>query len=753
MVFEILNTYALTQYYDIEQQPGISRRDAKKVQYAWLDDEEIAGQLLDFKDDRLARITVQLPQIHCASCIWLLEHLYKLQPGIIQSKVNFLRKEAFITFEHEAVSLRTLAEMLAAIGYAPDLTMESLNKDRRVKPVDRSLYYQLGVAGFTFGNIMLLSFPEYLGLEDHRFREWFGYLNILLALPVLLYSARSYLLSAWHGLRKGHLNIDVPITLGIITLFGRSVFEILTQQGAGYLDSLAGLVFFLLIGKWFQQKTYHRLSFERDYKSYFPIAATLVTEEGEKAVAVQKLNVGDTIIVRHRELIPADGILLRGKAQIDYSFVTGESQAVEKESGEKLFAGGRQAGDAIELTVVKEVSQSYLTQLWNDSAFEKEERTRTASDLADAIGRKFTIVILTIAAVTLLYWFPRDAGLAFNAFTAVLIIACPCAVALSVPFTFGNVIRFMARQGCYLKNTLVIEQLAKINNIIFDKTGTITKATDNQVHYKGAVLSGEERICISALARQSGHPVSRQIAMYLDAENGEVQLVDFNEIPGKGVYARVNGHSVALEKNEQGTAAVMDGRQLGIFRIGNLYRAGFSSLLDQWRNAFELYVLSGDQDAERRVLEQNFSADHIFFDQSPRDKLDFVDRLKSTDSGAQVLMIGDGLNDAGALQRSDVGIVISEDTNNFTPACDVILDARHFDKLPSLLLLARKSITVVYMSYALAFIYNVVGLSYAVQGTLSPVIAAILMPLSSITIVLFGVGMSTWMAHRQFRRD
>ncbi|RLD19189.1 MAG: ATPase P, partial [Bacteroidetes bacterium] len=428
MVYEILNAHELTQYYTIDDRPGISRQKEGKVQYGWLDDVEITEQLVDFKDDKITRITLQLPQIHCASCIWLLEHLYRLQPGIVHSTINFLKKEAYISFEHDSVSLRQVAELLSAIGYPPQLNLDSLSEDHKVKAVDRTLYYQLGVAGFAFGNIMLLSFPEYLGLGEGRFQTWFGYINIMLALPVLLFSARPYLLSAWHGLRERHLNIDVPITLGVLTLFIRSVFEILPHSGAGYLDSLAGLVFFLLIGKWFQQATYHRLSFERDYKSYFPIAASVMTDDGEQSVAVNKLEVGSTIIVRHKELIPADGILLRGKGYIDYSFVTGESQPVEMKSGEKIFAGGRQMGDAIEVTTVKKVSQSYLTQLWNDSVFAKEDTKQGASDLADAVGKKFTYVILAIALVTLLYWLPKDIGYAVNAFTAVLIIACPCAV-------------------------------------------------------------------------------------------------------------------------------------------------------------------------------------------------------------------------------------------------------------------------------------------------------------------------------------
>ena len=751
MVYEILNAHELTQYYAIDEKPGISRRGKRAEQFAWLDDPEIADKLVDYKDDKISRITLRLPQIHCASCIWLLEHLYRLQPGIVQSTVNFLKKQAYISFEHDAVSLRQVSELLAAIGYTPDLNLDALENEGRVKAVDRTLYYQLGIAGFAFGNIMLLSFPEYLGLGDEAFKVWFGYLNILLALPVVFYSARPYLQSAWAGLREKQLNIDVPITLGIIALFGRSVFEILSQQGAGYLDSLAGLVFFLLIGKWFQQKTYHQLSFERDYKSYFPIAATVINDGGETTVAVNKLQVGETILVRNQELIPADGILIRGDANIDYSFVTGESLPVSKASGEKLYAGGRQMGDSIQITTIKKVSQSYLTQLWNDSAFDKQEAKASASDLADAIGKRFTWVILAIATATLIYWLPKDTGYAINAFTSVLIIACPCAVALSVPFTFGNVIRYMARMGLYLKNTLVIEKMAKINTIVFDKTGTLTYAVDNQISFDGVPLDEAELVNVRSLARQSGHPVSRQIAAMAGAEGEFNEVSLLKEIAGQGVSGIVGETEIALEKHPHGTALTIDGTQRGIFRMANKYRSGFEELISQWKGNYDLYVLSGDRPHEQKVLEQYFDSTNLFFDQSPREKLEFIDRLKSNNAEHQVMMLGDGLNDAGALQRSDVGIVIAEDTNNFTPACDAILDAAEFDRLTSFIRLARKSINVVYMSYALAFVYNVIGLSYAVQGTLSPVIAAILMPLSSITIVLFGVGLSTIMARSEIK--
>jgi Cu+-exporting ATPase len=449
---------------------------------------------------------------------------------------------------------------------------------------------------------------------------------------------------------------------------------------------------------------------------------------------------------------------MRGKAIIDYSFVTGESEPVEKQKGDKVYAGGRQTGDSIELTVIKKVSNSYLTQLWNDAAFTKKDQSRTASQIADQLGRRFTYIILLIAFGTLIYWLPRDTSLAVNAFTAVLIIACPCAVALSIPFTLGNVIRILGRFGFYLKNTNVIEHLARANTVVFDKTGTITLAGRNTISYEGDPLTKKDMQRIRLLASQSSHPVSRQIVRYMDRNgNGEVLeatgrndgIEDYREQPGKGIRAVVHGVTVEIRKAQRGgTEILIDGIFRGIFQMQYHYREGLASLINLWKQKYRLYLISGDNDMERKSLEKFIPAENLHFDQSPADKLNFITHLMESHQDAHVIMIGDGLNDAGALQKSHAGIVVAENTNNFTPACDAILDAAQFTLLPAFVELSRKSLRIVYLSYGLAVIYNIIGLSYAVQGTLSPVIAAILMPLSSVTIVLFGVGMSSLAARR-----
>ena len=767
MVYEILNINDLTQFYKIEKKAGISFKNKKKNPYTYLDDRVIVEKLIDFSNEKISKATFHIPQIHCASCIWLLENLYKLNDGILAAKVNFLKKELYITFAKSATTYREIVELLATIGYAPSINLNDLESPKQ-EIVDRRFYYQLGIAGFAFGNIMLLSLPEYFGLTEKTFQEVFGYLNILLILPVLFYSSRGYWTSAWQGLRHNCLNIDVPITLGIFTLFTRSLFEILTHTGAGYMDSLAGLVFFLLIGKWFQQVTYYQLSFERDYKSYFPVAVTVLKNGVETSVALSQLNIGDVLVLKSGELIPADGILQKGKARIDYSFVTGESETISKVAGEMLYAGGRQIGGTIRVGVTKKVTQSYLTQLWNEDTFQKNTSATTTSILANRIGQYFTYAILTVAFITLLYWLPKDLPLAINAFTAVLIIACPCAVALSIPFTFGNALRLLGQSGFYVKNIHVLEQLNNLTTVVFDKTGTITETAASKLDYQGSPLTMEEKVAIYTLASQSTHPKSRQIVAYFSKMIKDQQsprwrnvppteptrdaysftqfpiVKNFQEVLGQGINGHVNRLQVKIEKvlakDIPGTAIWINGQLKGVFVSHNQYRNGFGQLVQQWKNKYKLFLLSGDNDKEQVTLTKWITKANLHFNQSPKGKLQFIQQLQQRKE--QVVMFGDGLNDAGALRQADVGIVITENTNNFSPACDAILDARQFDHLPDFIHYAQQSLKVVYAAYGLAFIYNIVGLSYAVQGTLSPVIAAILMPLSSITIVVFGIGMT-----------
>ena len=758
-VYGIFQAHDLSYYYELEGTPGQTPREAQN-KYDFLDDPLIAERLLEFQDASHHVIVFNIPHIHCSSCIWVLENLGRLNPGVYSSQVDFPKKEARVHFDPERISLKELVSLLSAIGYEPSITLEQY--DKKEKKADRRLIYQLGVAGFAFGNIMFLSFPEYFESGEfwlEQYKGLFRWIMFSFSLPVVFYSGSGYLVSAYKGLRSGILNIDVPIALGILVLFLRSTIEIAFDLGQGFFDSLAGLVFFLLLGKFFQQRTYSFLSFERDYRSYFPIAVTRLLEEGkEEDIPVYEVAKGDRLLIRSGSLIPADSILLKGRGQVDYSFVTGEARPVAKESGDRLYAGGKQLSGAIEIEVLKPVSQSYLTELWSDSAFSENPGT-AFRNLTDRIGKRFTLTVLAIAFTAAAFWLWKDPSRTLNVLTAVLIIACPCAIALAAPFTLGNLLRIFGRAGFYVKDTESLERMARIDTAIFDKTGTITTTRKNSIHYKGIELTEKEATVLKNTLRASGHPLSQALYRELAPFN-IVPLDAFEEHLGEGLEGRASDQSVRVGSSrfvkggsegetEKGSEVHFSSNDTykGRFVIQNSYRQGARELFRELDRSSSLAVLSGDNESERASLEELLPPlTPLYFNQKPREKLEFVRQLQR--EGKQVLMVGDGLNDAGALAQSEVGIAVSEDASLFTPACDAILDSRQFSKLADMLGITRKAIKVIYMSFAFSLMYNVVGLYFAVTGQLEPVIAAILMPLSSISIVAFTTVATNWIGRK-----
>jgi Cu+-exporting ATPase len=762
-VYEILKESNACDYYNIESHPGIKIKEAEIGQkYAYLDHEEIRGDLLEFSDGGISKIRLFIPSIHCSSCIWLLENLNRIQKGILHSMVNFVKKEVAITFKEDELSLRKLVELLVSLNYIPQITLDDLDR-KKARKNQRKIYYQLGVAGFCFGNIMLFSFPDYLaGAKpiDQAFIHNFAYFNLILALPVVLYAAQDYFISAFRGLRKKIINIDVPIALGVSVLFLRSAYEILAGIDQGYMDSLAGLVFFLLIGKWYQGKTYQALSFERDYKSYFPVAVTIINEDGqESTIPLKNLKPGNRILVRNQELVPADAILVKGDGHIDYSFVSGESTPVHKQVKDRIFAGGRQVGSVIELIVEKEVIQSYLTELWNQDLHQKNE-FRGLNSIVNKVSQYFTLVIISISLAAGIYWLFHDPSLAMNAFTSVLIVACPCALALTIPFAFGNTMRIFGRAGFYLKKTEILEELSEVDTIVFDKTGTITQNDAFEIGLDNIDLNETDSLLLKSLVRHSSHPLSQALYRSLPGESLK-EVYGFYEVPALGIEGKVDGHSIKagsesfisgieseIKTYTTRVYVSIDEKLKGFISIRNQYRPGMQKAIQELKAKYELHLLSGDNDAEKTNLLPLFGDEgSLHFRQSPKDKLMYIEKLKN--SGKTILMVGDGLNDAGALKESHVGITIADNVYHFSPACDGILDSDRFRQLPGFIQFSHTAMHIVKAGFILSFIYNIIGISFAAAGLLTPLLSAVLMPLSSVSAVAFATFATLFMAKRK----
>jgi Cu+-exporting ATPase len=753
-VYEILQQNQLCDYYDLDNKPGISPKPFYKEKWAYLDNEEIQKQVLRFQSSNLDIVELHIPGMHCASCIYLLENLHKVLWGVISADVNFVKRDIIIKYDPREVSLRKVVETLCAIGYAPVINMQ-LAEEKKKKKTNRSLYYKIGVAGFCFGNIMILSLPEYFdsrNLLTPSLTYLFRYLNLALVLPVLVFSASDYWKAAWQAIRMKRSSMDLTIALGIAGLTIQSFYDILSGHGGGYFDSTAGLIFFLLIGKFVQQRSFDALSFDRDYKSYFPLAITRIRDIKEENVNVNELQPEDRILVHNEELIPADSLLESTTAYIDYSFVTGESEPVLCKTGDLIYAGGRNKGTKARLKVVQPVSQSYLTRLWNAEAF-KKEKDNSISRWADQISYYFTAAVIIIALGTGIYWRMHDTSIMMRAVTSVLIVACPCVLALSIPYTFGNILRIFGKRGFYLKDALSLERLASIDTIVFDKTGTLTYPAKTEVSWNKAEVNVHEKQLLYSVASQSTHPISRGLKMHPDTS--DIIIQNWKETVGEGLKATIEGEEISIGKkafvtgnatDEEGTFFGMNGLIKGQFRIIHRLRNNIRQLAEKLNNSFHVFVLSGDSDRQKAELSAYFNPNTLFFRQSPDSKREFIRHQQI--HGHKVMMIGDGLNDAAALKASDFGITITDDINSFTPAADAILDANSLSLLPDFVKLAKETKRVVYGAFVFSAAYNCIGLSFALRGQLLPWVAAILMPVSSITVVLYTHFATRWLGKK-----
>lgn len=754
VVYDLLNEAGLCDYYALGEKPGVKQRSSVDEQRTELFDlQEVRERLVEFHEGGIMRVRFNIPQMHCSSCIWLLENLQRIEPAIIRSRVAFAAKELTITFREDRFPLSDLVRLLRRIGYGPQLTNANERVDRSAVP--RMLYVRLGVAGFVFGNTMMLSFPEYLGADNEAgLKEGFQWLIVLFSFPVVFFLSTDFFRSAWGGVRSRTMNIDIPIALGIIALWTRSLWDVLGGTGPGYFDSLAGLLFFLLIGRWYQAHTYRALRFDRSLEEFLPLVVIRAREGEEEPVKVNALKTGDRIIVRDQELVPVDAILRDGVAHIDSSFITGEPLAVRKQVGDTIHAGGRQRGGPITLEVLRPFAESRLKQLWAEQATGAERPAMPR--LIDAVARRFTVAVLLVALGAGLYWWGKDAAQVWPVITAVLIVACPCALALSMPFAYGHTVRWMGKRGLFLRDAEVVERMAHADLVVFDKTGTLTAREAHSVEWMGAPLTDVQRSMVRSLARSSVHPLSAVIHAHL--RDALLTPDRVHESPGKGIEGvlldvpvrigsaaycgaddveRIHGEAIVFVR--------IGGEVPGHFRIMKQARAGVVEAVDALEGSVGTALLTGD-DRVSEELAKHFAPEDIRTGCSPADKSRFI--AGQQQAGHRVMMVGDGLNDAAALARSDVGITVTETSAALTPASDAILDADAIAQLPHFLRMARRARRIVFASLGISLCYNVVGVSLAVAGHMSPLIAAILMPLSSVSVVGF-VTLAVWLGGRR----
>jgi len=667
-----------------------------------------------------------------------------MNSDILLSQVDFDKRKINIVFYHDRVSLRQIVQLLAGIGYEPYISYNDINSNEAKNP-NRNIIYKLGVSGFCFSNIMLLSFPEYLGLDvlqDPEIANTFRVLIIALSLPVFFYSASEFFINSWLGIKNRFINIDAPVSIAIIVTFFRSIHDLMANSGPGFLDSMSGIVFFMLLGRYFQGKTKDSLDFNRDYKSYFPVSVNKVTLKIETPLLLNEISKNDILRIRNLETIPVDGILISESADIDYSFITGESAPSRIRKGELLYQGGRVLGEAADLMAMKKFDKNAFVDLWNSTDSNKVFEDRS---VIHQFSHYFSYAVFAIAGLTAAYWAFIDKSKILDSATSVLIIACPCLLLLASSFTNGFLISLFAKYGLYFKNYLGIERMAQCDQIVFDKTGTLTLDHSMDVEYSGFDLTEYEKSLVKSLASKSTHPYSRSISQLLEKYKS-IDIQKVIEIPGGGIIGTVNNHTVFLGSKNFVVDNAQDSNLAAsevYFKVDQLIKGRFNisqKLRDNIANSFQnlemkqVHVLSGDKfESVREVLSKIPTSISFKAACTPMDKVKYIQKLNL--DGSKVIMVGDGLNDAGALNYAYLGVSVMNENFSFSPGSDALLEGKQLYRIPQFLKLSKFGQKTIKIIFIYSFIYNFIGLAYAVSGHLKPLVAAILMPISSLSII------------------
>ena len=697
-------------------------------------------------EDGTLTYVLSVPNISCGACIGAVESALKPLPGVIDARVNLTLRRVTITAEADASPL-VFVDTLARRGYpATPIDLGDLSDLGRSRESNR-LLVALAIAGFAAANIMLLSVSVWSG-ADAATRDVFHLVSALIAVPTVAISGQVFFRSAFGALRAGRLNMDVPISLALVLALGMSLYESLTGGAEAYFDAAVTLLFFLLIGRFLDQRMRERArSAVAGIARLAAKGATRIVDGRPVYVPIDEVRPGMLLRVNAGERMPVDARIASGASEVDRSLVTGESEPVAVTPGSRAEAGTLNLSGSLDVEALTGAEDSYLAEIMR--MMEAAESGRGAYvRIADRMARLYAPVVHVLAAATFLGWLVLTGGDWYHAAyaaIAVLIITCPCALGLAVPVVHVIGAGRLFEAGILMKDGSAIERLAEVDSVVFDKTGTLT--TGMPAVAWSDLRQGHERAIVRALAARSNHPASRAVLAWL-GEGPAADLERVREVPGSGIEAQVGGRSVRLGRPVWvaeiastddaapvgGTAFAIEGGRTAGFRLRETLREGAREAVDELRDAgMALELLSGDAEGPVRALARDLGLSHAGFAQTPASKIARIRELQK--DGACVLMVGDGLNDAPSLSAGDVSMAPASACDAGRLAADFVFTRDSLDAVPFAWRVARKAKALVRQNFAMAIAYNAVAVPLAVTGLVTPLVAAIAMSSSSILVV------------------
>ncbi|HEY2410076.1 MAG TPA: heavy metal translocating P-type ATPase [Polyangiaceae bacterium] len=770
-VYAILQGSGLQQYYQYRGQDDAAPSPATPSRRRF-DDFDAASfheRYCHTLSSGLERVELFLEGVHCSACVWLVERVNRVAPGVVAAELDLSRSVATVVWDPKVTALSAVARALDSLGYTPHATRATqLEAERRQG--DRALLLRLGVAGAAAGNVMLMAFALYGGLfsgMSHEYQSLFRWLSFAIATPSVFYSGGVFLRGGWAALRTRALHMDLPVSIGILTGYAGGAWNTLRGTGEVYFDSLCTLIFLLLVGRFLQRKHHRAASNASELLSALaPTTARVLVAAEAREVPTEDLRSGQTIVVAPGERIAADGVINSGSSAVDVSLLTGESLPEEVAAGDKVYAGTVNQSAELHILVESAGKESRLGRLLESVTAAQRERAPIVR-LADRVAGYFVFVVLGVAALTLAIWLQLDPSRAIDHTVALLVVTCPCALGMATPLAVSAALRQAAQVGILFKGGEFIEALARPGLIVFDKTGTLTEGRLELVAFHGdkSVIPW-----LRAVEARSTHPIARA---FLRAFPGDVEPVAlFDETPGGGVDARIAEHTLLVgscswlrlrltrlpewaeaqisthsARGETPVLVALDGALVAVAAFADRVRADGGRELERLRRlGFECAVLSGDQQVivDRVAAELGGGFMTALGNQSPEQKLAFV---KAARGGRRnVIMVGDGVNDAAALAAASIGIAVHGGAEASLEAADAFTTQAGLRKIADAADGARRTLAVIRHGIAFSLLYNALGVALALSGALSPLVAAVLMPLSSITVVSVALRARTFRA-------
>jgi Cu2+-exporting ATPase len=763
-----------------------SRPSDQALAFAQFDDPAFERLYIRPRSDGLSELDLLVPAMHCAACIWLLERLPRVIPGVVEVRAHLNRTTVRVTFDPARVKPSVIARTMAVLGYAPTVAREGTARRIQIA-AQRQRLVHIAIAGALSGNVMLLAFALYGGEFDGiqpEYRALFRWLTLLLGLTSLFWPGWEFFRSAIATLRTRSVNLDVPIALALAIGAVMGTINTIANRGELYFDSLTMLVFFLLIGRFLQarQQRWAADAVELLYTLTPRTARRLDPHTGRLTeVPGDALVPGDVVEVRAGECIPADGTVVLGSAGVDQSLLTGESQPVELRQADRAYAGCVVVTASLRLQVQAVGAQTRagaLMKMVEDAA----ARRAPIVQFTNRVAVWFVGVVTALSVLTLLLWWPVDPSKAVQHAAAMLIVTCPCALGLAVPLVLAVAIGRAASRGIFIKGGDVLEQLARPGTLYLDKTGTVTVGSCRVVDCS---VTRENLQALAALEAHSAHHtaaaiVQRASSMGVLSESQfqavAARLEQVTQVTGGGISGVLDGHLIAAgtpaflgslgvhvmmadqqavsNAYRQGLSAVVfavDGRSAGVLAIGDAIRPDAAPAIRELRRqGWRVRLLSGDARPAVVAVAQRLglSEEDVLADQTPEQKLAVIRAEQGARPGMPVVMIGDGVNDAAALAASTVGIAVQNGSEAASTAADILLVRPGIAPILEVVDAGRRTMGAIHRTLNASLVYNVAAAGLTLAGLIHPIIAAIFMPLSSLTMLTIAMRARTFAPRR-----